>query len=404
LTRHNARRRCTLDTTTLCCIFAPLLFPLPALAQSTGRLDPIPTPYTKLAAPADPDHFLFVVAGDNRSTGHGHPMPPPLDEICREIGIVHPAFVLWSGDAIEGYDDTPADANAEYDVFLRAAAETGVPVFSAPGNHEFGGDPNLVSIYERRMGHLNGSFDYGNSHFIAVNTNPVSANGADIDQGTISEADFAWLEADLKASQGARNRFVFLHYYLFGPADDDPKMDTGFASIAIRDRLHALLLKYHVQAVFAAHNHRYWHAVKDGIDYYISGGAGAPLDATPDEGGYLHYILFTLNGGTLTPLILQPWHLIVTETGPGSVLVDNTNNFAVPAGAVVVHHAPLPAVGQTLVAMASVFYKSKNKAGNARLVSWTPDPDGKSADAVVSVDLPKDRGVDVHVTLSPAAP
>src|SRR3984957_745016 len=87
-------------------------------ASTTKPLPPLPTPYTQVAAPADPDHFSFVVTGDNRSTGHGYPMPPCFEEICQEIGFVHPPFVLWTGDDISGYGDSVAEANAEYDTFL----------------------------------------------------------------------------------------------------------------------------------------------------------------------------------------------------------------------------------------------------------------------------------------------
>ena len=78
-----------------------------ASASTTEPFAPIPTAGAKtLAAPADPDHFTFIVAGDNRSTGHGYPMPPAFAEVCREIGWVRPDFTFWTGDVIEGYGDT----------------------------------------------------------------------------------------------------------------------------------------------------------------------------------------------------------------------------------------------------------------------------------------------------------
>ncbi len=70
-----------------------------AFASSTQPLAPAPTPAAaSLTQPADPDHFTFVVGGDNRSTGHGYPMPPVWATICREIGYLHPSFVLTTGD------------------------------------------------------------------------------------------------------------------------------------------------------------------------------------------------------------------------------------------------------------------------------------------------------------------
>jgi len=144
-------------------------------------------------------------------------MPPAFDEICQEIGLVHPPFVLWTGDDINGYGDTVAEANGEYDTFLASEAKTGVPVFSATGNHEYSLDPDLLPVWLKRMGTLYGSFDYGNSHFIAVNTTPVMPDGT-IQSGTLDPDQWAWLESDLKANQGATNIFVFLHHYVFRAA------------------------------------------------------------------------------------------------------------------------------------------------------------------------------------------
>ncbi len=381
---------------------------LGAHASSTQPFPPVPNGHTQLAAPADPDHFTFILGGDNRSAGHGTPMPPALGQICREIGLIHPSFVLWTGDVIEGYSDTVPEANAEYDTFLQSAALCGVPLFNAPGNHEFSLDAKLLPVYEQRIGPLYGSFDYGSSHFIALNSTAVQPNGSFVG-GTLDDAQWAWLQADLEANKLAKNIFVMLHHYVFGPPDPDtPKSDTGFSNPPDRDRLHALMVKYGVRAVFCGHNHLYWHAKKDGVDYYISGGSGAPLDATPDKGGYLHYVLFTVDGTNLAPQVLQPWHL-ETDYPEGDhkgaqterVWLTNTNNFPVTAHGVQLHLAA-PPPGQTLTVEAQTAYKTKSKPGNARIVSMKPALGTQDAEVTVEVTLPPARTTEVRV--SPAAP
>lgn len=392
----------------------PVVFALAALvvapvaASTTKPFAPIPTlGAATLAAPADPDRFTFIVAGDNRSTGHGYPMPPAFEEICREIGWIDPDFTVWTGDVIEGYGDSVAEANAEYDTFLRGAALTGGPVFNAPGNHEYSLDSNLLPVYEKRIGRLYGSFDYGHSHFIALNTSPVGADGT-IKGGTIDDAQWAWLQSDLEANKGAKNTFVFMHHFVFGPPDPDtPDSDTGFVSTEIRDRLHALMIKYAVRAVFCSHNHIYWHQVKDGVDYYISGGAGAPLDASPEKGGYLHYLAVQVDGGKITTQIEQPWHLEVdypdgeAAHGPASrVWVANTNNEDILVRHIVLHVAAPPR-GTALALTAGVAYKNKVKPGVARIVSQTPDGRG-GEEVVVEAALKPHRTTEI--SLSPAAP
>ncbi len=385
----------------------------PSFASSTKPFAPVPTSSAApLVPPADPEHFTFAVGGDNRSTGHGYPMPPALDEICREIGIVHPPFVLWTGDVIEGYGDTPAEANAEYDTFLKAAALTGVPLFNAPGNHEYSLDPALVPIYRKRMGgSLYGSFDYGHSHFVALNSTPVSPDGKPGVGGTLDDAQWQWLQADLEANKGARNVFVFLHHYLFGPADPDtPDMATGWNSLAERDRFHALMVKYGVRMVIAGHNHIYYHTEKDGVQYVISGASGAPLDASPDQGGFLHYLIVHVDGASVTWDILQPWELQETypDSGksrvgiPGArAWVDNSNNMAVTVNHVVLH-APAPPAGQKLTVQAGVAYKKKTKTAKASIVSVTPDAGGKTVTVIVAATLPPHRTTEVVV--GPASP
>jgi hypothetical protein len=387
----------SLLTSALCALLA-----VPCGASTTKLFTPIPTPNTALVAPADPDHFTFVVSGDNRSAGPETPMPASLDEICREIGWIHPEFTLWTGDCIEGYGDTPAQANAEYDAFLAGTSLIDGPVFNAPGNHEFSLDPELLPVYLKRMGPLYGSFDYGNSHFVVLNSSPPNPDGT-IMSADLNDTEWMWLESDLKTNQGAKNIFVMLHHYVFGPPDPDtPDVDTGWKSIAERDRFHAMMVKYGVRAVFCGHAHLYWHENKDGVDYYISGGAGAPLDTTPDKGGYYHYLLFTVNGNTATPQILQPWHLELdypngnSGTSPtAKILATNTNFFEVTAGHIVAHLAAPPA-GETLTVTAFSAYKKKVKPVAAQIVSVTPDPNG-GVDAVVSAALTPAHTVEIDV-------
>ena len=375
---------------------------VPALASTTELLLPAPTASAAVSAPADPDHFEFIVGGDNRSTGHGYPMPPVWATICREIGYIHPAFVLTTGDAIEGYGDTPAEANGEYDVFLKDVSLCGVPVFCAPGNHEFSLDPALLPVYQKRIGKLYGSFDYGHSHFIALNSNPVGADGT-VKGGSIDEAEFAWLSADLEANKGAANTFVFLHHYMYGPPDPDtPGVRTGFVDIAARDRLHALMVKYKVRAVFCGHNHIYYHEVKDGVHYFISGGGGAPLDADPEHGGYLHYVTVQVDGAAITPIVLQPEHLEVAypdgdQIGPAQrVWATNTNFSPVVANHIVLHVAAPPA-GQSLRVSSVLAYKKKNRPGVASIVSQSPGAQPGTVDVVVSALLPKARTAEITV-------
>lgn len=292
-----------------------LALPAPAFltaAPSSHRsLAPLPTGQSRQSPATHPDQFRFVVGGDNRPTGHGDPMPPALAEICRETGMIGPDFALWTGDTIHGYDDTPAEADREYSAFLKSAALTRVPFFNVPGNHEKGLDGRaLEGVYLRRMGALYGSFDYGNSHFVGLDTTHLQSNGGHVAE--LGAEQLEWLEQDLRAHTAAANTFVFMHHFVFGPPDPDlaDKKDTGFAEIAMRDRLHRLFVRYGVRAVFCGHSHLYWHSDREGVAYYIAGNAGAPLEAAPEAGGFLGYLLVEVNGREIHTHALQPWTLV----------------------------------------------------------------------------------------------
>ncbi|HKB69579.1 MAG TPA: metallophosphoesterase family protein [Thermoanaerobaculia bacterium] len=273
------------------------------IAPVGGKLAPI-------SAGAD---LLFVVGGDNRSTGRDALLPRVIRTIFSEIGLIGPNFVLWTGDTVYGYHDTARELAIEYDRFAAAARESGAPVFNAPGNHEIHhlhgdpcGDRASEEAYARRFGNLYGSFDAGDVHFIALDTAQVCS------EDRLDPAQRAWLERDLAANKNARAIFVFTHSVFFAP----PLIDPGSEKPEIGNRadLVALLRRYPVRAVFSGHAHLYSHEAHDGIDYFIAGGAGAPLYAPPDRGGFSHYVVVRLAGNDLRWDLVEPGRLYV-ETG-----------------------------------------------------------------------------------------
>ena len=340
---------------------------LAAAGPTSHKLEPLPTGYTRTTPPAKSGRFRFVVGGDNRSSGNGDPMPPALAEICREVGLLGPDLVLWTGDTIHGYDDTPAQAASEYGTFLKSAALCRVPFFNIPGNHEKGTDgASLERVYQQRMGKLYGSFGYGNSHFIGLDTTQLQPGGKHVAE--VGAAQMRWLEEDLRAHAGtAENTFVFMHHYVFGPPDPDlaDGKDTGFAETATRDQLHQLFARYGVRAVFCGHSHLYWHADRDGVAYYIAGNAGAPLEAAPEAGGFLGYLLVDVDGRQIHTRTLQPWTLL-QRTMPGGktgsnhaeVTVSNYNHYDLPVRGVSVQ---MPASAHYR-AVGSIRYKGKTTA------------------------------------------
>jgi hypothetical protein len=296
----------------------------------TGQLD----------ANSNSDCFVFVVAGDNRPAKPSDAPTPTTGQIftaaqnanpslaaCKDA---RPVFVFWTGDSI--YGKKPNDEStikSEYEAFLKVATQARVPVFNAPGNHEMDDKndvPNaqMQAFYPKYMAQPYGAFNYGNSRFIAINTEEIAPqgtkksaraiteSGTTLDPGYVGHKQRDLLDADLKANQDKAHIFVFMHHPI-KPYKADDGLDKKSA-----DALVAIFRKYkNVSYVIAGHEHMYFNPPpqskhgwgnppnrtdpsKDPPYYLVSGGAGAPLKGItkkhPPKGSYFHYLVFEVNG------------------------------------------------------------------------------------------------------------
>lgn len=362
------------------CLLALFVWSVPATATTTRPLTPVPVGARPAVPAADGthDHFTFVVSGDNRSTGRGVPQPPTPGEIFTEIRFLQPAFALWTGDTIYGSDDALDEAKAEYDEFLALAAKSATPLYNAPGNHEIFDRPEMAALYEARMGRLYGSFDYGSAHFIALDTAEVGIKGG------LGKEQLEWLRQDLEANKNAKLICAFMHYPPF------PKEEkSGWSDKTQRDAVHRLFVQYGVKHVFCGHEHLYYKSVQDGVTYWVSGGGGAPADAAPEEGGFQHYILFTVDGEKVSAVVLQPWRLFVTigpaaSDGTITALATNYNDADLPVS------VEFPGVSAGATVTASWTYKGMTHPLEAVIV-----PSRVPGVTTVRVVVPKNRGATV---------
>jgi hypothetical protein len=268
---------------------------------------------------ADPEKFVFFVFGDNRPEKKDDPPTQAIQDIATALALDKPAFALSCGDLIHGKaPDDRALLVTQYNAIFAVLQASGVPIHNAPGNHEMDDKddvPNatMTQYYSELVGLPYGSFDYGNSHFIALNTeevadpntpkSPPSSDG--LDPGYISPAQRQWLDEDLWAHQGAKHVFVFMHHSVHA-FNAENQLDKASA-----DALQAIFAKYpNVTAVFSAHEHLYYNpqAPDDlanpmagsttGPRYLVTGGAGAPL--LSNDHGFYHYLVVTVDGATVT--------------------------------------------------------------------------------------------------------
>src|SRR4051812_48439894 len=136
--------------------------------------------------------FRFIAAGDNRPKNADTKQPDVLSWIFKDAQQFKPVFFLWAGDIIYGHEWHRQKLEEQYTEFLGFARLARAPVFNAPGNHEMDRmqpmpneiietpDPKLQAVYLEALKYPKGApaygaFDYGNSRFIALNTEEVGA-------------------------------------------------------------------------------------------------------------------------------------------------------------------------------------------------------------------------------------
>ncbi len=211
-------------------------------------------------APSGPTPFEFVVYGDTRTR---HDMHRRVVEAVLKYST--PDLVLHTGDLVANGADVaqwPVFFGLEKDLLRKVA------FFPALGNHERN-DPQFYEFFQ--IGKPYYSFDWGNAHFIVLNSDIGNAASNAAAKAAFWDEQTRWLEADLQKSQGAAFRFLVAHHPPFTAVarrqGDNPEMTA----------LVPLFEKYHLSAGFFGHDHNYQHYLKNGVHYVITGGGGAPL-------------------------------------------------------------------------------------------------------------------------------
>jgi 3',5'-cyclic AMP phosphodiesterase CpdA len=210
-------------------------------------------------APAEAAKFQFVVYGDTRTRHEVH-----RNVIAAVMQYADPDFVMHTGDLVaEGADMSlwPIFFDAERELLRKAA------IFPALGNHE----RNARTYYDVMDARPYYSFNWGSAHFAVIDSNIEDAGTTAAERDAFWREQVRWLEADLQNAQKADFRFVFAHHPPMTAVKrrqgDNPHMAA----------LEPMFEKQRVSAGFFGHDHNYQHYLKRGIQYFVTGGGGAPL-------------------------------------------------------------------------------------------------------------------------------
>ena len=235
-----------------------------------------------VTAPNGKAPFKFVVYGDARTNSDLH------RTVSRAIASEDPAFVVCTGDLVtdgDVWDQWKPEFFAPARAYLERAT-----LWPVRGNHD--GDGRFYcSLFDLPGKKLYYSFDFGNAHFVVLDTELNDKGHAMRD----------WLKQDL-ASSHAEWTFVFYHIPTFNVG--------GHTSTWGRRDYLPVLESGGVDFVIAGHSHLYERFVPIGpsgrkpIIHIVSAGGGAPLyEVRPSPiltGGIgtaeLHYCVFEIDG------------------------------------------------------------------------------------------------------------
>ena len=227
--------------------------------------------------------FNFIAYGDTRNDTMPHAVSSLHDNMI-DLYLAHnPELILHTGDlALLGGNWTQL---LEFNASMADVWDSGVPFYSAPGNHEtyIGGwveDHSFTNYtqyvhYEDVAAACGGtelyfSFDYGGVHFVILNTEDSWVG----DVFQCSTEQITWLQTDLANVEDDTFLVVAFHRPAYSVREARP--DRWAEARTIRDEFHSLFLQHDVDLVLTGHDHHYYRTVRDGIYYVVTGGGGAP--------------------------------------------------------------------------------------------------------------------------------
>jgi acid phosphatase type 7 len=159
-------------------------------------------------------------------------------------------FDIYNNNVFDNHVVFPVPGNHEYANDRNRAIDHDIPyysIFTVPANGESGGLPSGTEHYY--------SFDYGNIHFIMLDSYGVDG-GNHLFDDTTNGQQALWLKADLAANAGKHKWTVAcMHHppYTNGSHISDAEQNL----IAIRRKITPILERFGVDVVLAGHSHVY---------------------------------------------------------------------------------------------------------------------------------------------------
>ncbi len=220
--------------------------------------------------------YKFIAFGDTRKKGDDNSGLELCVKLIEELMKEHTIdFILHTGDLVEEGGD-----QNEYDTYFWPVISNlsqAVQIYYAVGNHEYNRpgefDVDLVTFKANVNNPGNEvyySFDspQNDTHFIVLNTDYWFN-----DKNPTRQAEQqAWLEADIEANY--IERIVVMHHRPFWGVNPD-RVTSEYEFL--RPIWHDFFVESGVDLVFNGHDHHFYHTVRNGTHYTVTGGGTAAL-------------------------------------------------------------------------------------------------------------------------------
>jgi hypothetical protein len=223
-------------------------------------------PVTDQPVNDSPDDFRFAILPDR----NGGMRPGVFEDAVEKIKLLQPAFVITTGDLIDGYTTDPKKWKSEWDEFDAIVKPLNMPFYFVPGNHDIS-NAVLLDAWKKRRGDPWYSFVYKNVLVVCLHTE-------DRPFGGLGGQQIAWAKKTLAEHPDVRWTLLFFHRPLWMD-----KKEAGY------ERVRAAL-KGRNYTVFSGHLHHYVEGERDGMKHYVLATVGGDSKVRGNDVGEFDHI------------------------------------------------------------------------------------------------------------------
>jgi 3',5'-cyclic-AMP phosphodiesterase len=227
--------------------------------------------------------FSFAIMGDTKSFSASNPNGN-LQKAVASIDKINPNFAFVMGDLVsscDGGSSCEGKLNSWKSVVGSSLMSKMYPIV---GNHDRTGGAKADAMWQKEFNlptngpsgfsELTYSFNFGNSHFVVLDSEKPKEH-------LVDSAQRAWLEQDLSANK-KDHIFVFFHEPAYQTSQN--QKDGLDANPSERDALWNILVKYNIEAVFNGHEHIHTRKKVGNIYQIVIGDTNSTDDDTPQPG------------------------------------------------------------------------------------------------------------------------